>query len=171
MPGQTITIRSLAARTGTSPTPIRDALNRLVAENVLRGEAKCSVVIPTLSGTEIRDLRNVRIVSECFATKTACAKIREPDLADSRRIADQLEDARSHGDVGRDLNAIYELQFGLYKISDMPLLLTIIGNLRLKSSPDVPTAFPEHIEKSTISRGYWRARLCNALARRDMNAV
>jgi DNA-binding GntR family transcriptional regulator len=170
-PGQKITIRSLAAMTGTSLTPVRDALNRLVAENVLRGEANRSVVIPTLSGTEIRELRDVRIVNECFATKIAASRVTDSDISTLRRIAARVGQARSRGDVGQDLSAIYEFQFALYAISQMPLLLTIIGNLWLKSGPYLKTLFPEYIDQLKISRGDWRARLCDALERRDVDAA
>src|SRR5262249_20122319 len=135
MPGQKITIRSLAMSTGTGLTPVRDALNRLVAENVLEGSANRSVIVPTLTGSEIRELRDIRILNETYAAKVAAARIQKHQVRALRDIADRLNVARSNGNVDLDVRTIYEFQFFLYNISEMPLLLRIIETLWLKSGP------------------------------------
>lgn len=170
-PGQKITIRALASMTGTSLTPVRDALNRLVAENILRGEANRSVIVPTLTGQEIRELRDIRIVNETFATKIAAAKISGAQVQSLREIAGRLNVARTKGDKELDLKAIYEFQFTLYEISGMPLLLKIIRNLWLKSGPYLHLLFPDYIDQLKGSRGDWRARLCDALESNDVDVA
>lgn len=170
-PGQKITIRALASTTGTSLTPVRDALNRLVAENILRGEANRSVVVPTLTGHEIRELRDIRILNEVFATKIAAAKVTKSQVEALREIAVRLNVARTKGDKELDLKAIYEFQFALYEISGMPLLLRLIRNLWLKSGPYLHLLFPDYVEQLKGSRGDWRERLCDALEHNDVEAA
>ena len=48
-PGTVLTLRSLAESFGTSITPVRDAVTRLVAQGVLQQGARNSAIVPHLS--------------------------------------------------------------------------------------------------------------------------
>ena len=52
-PGERLKIRDLAAAWGTSPMPVRAALQRLVAEGALEGEPQRSVRVRSIEGTPI----------------------------------------------------------------------------------------------------------------------
>ncbi|WP_162983765.1 GntR family transcriptional regulator, partial [Pseudomonas aeruginosa] len=48
-PGERLKIRDLANQWGTSPMPVRAALQRLVAEGALEGEAQRSLRVPLMT--------------------------------------------------------------------------------------------------------------------------
>src|SRR5688572_3725910 len=71
VPGQKLVIRDLAEAYGTSLTPVRECLRRLVAEGVLEGEAKRSVRVPRMTSAKVRELRDIRLAVEGLAVMRA----------------------------------------------------------------------------------------------------
>lgn len=68
-PGRTVTIQSLSDAFGVSTMPVREVLNRLVAEKALTVVSGRSVGIPPLTVDRLDDLRRVRIEIEGVATE------------------------------------------------------------------------------------------------------
>ena len=170
-PGQKITTRTLAAAMDMSLTPVREALQRLVAENILDGEAGRSIRVPTMTGAQLRELRDVRILNEVYATKMAARSIAKDEVEALRRVAETLDAARQRGDVRLDVQNIYTFQFKLYSCSGMPLLVHLIETFWLRSGPYLTLLFPHYVDELRRSRGQWRFRLCDALDRGDEEAA
>ena len=74
-PGQKIKIRTLAAALGTSLTPVREALRRLVAEGAFVGEPNRSVRMPPMTVERVKELKEIRVVVEGFAARQAAQRI------------------------------------------------------------------------------------------------
>src|SRR5262249_24557492 len=58
-PGQKIKIRTLATALGTSLTPVREALRRLVAEGAFVGEPNRSVRMPVMTVDRVKELKDI----------------------------------------------------------------------------------------------------------------
>lgn len=171
VPGEKLTIRSLAAVEGVSPTPAREALHRLIADGVLEAEANRSARVPILGVDQIRELRDIRLAVEPLAAMRA-AERSSPDLVRRlRKIAAELSQARNRGDVPTDLAKIYEFQFTLYRACAMPALIKIIEGLWLRTGPYMTLLFPDYIAKLKQRRGDWRERICAALGQADHQTV
>ena len=67
VPGEMVTVQSLADAFGVSPMPVREALRRLTAANALMVVSGRSIGIPALSRARLIDLRNVRFEIEAIA--------------------------------------------------------------------------------------------------------
>lgn len=165
--GQKITIRALAAEYGTSLTPVREALRRLVAEGVLEGEANRSVHVPLMTSSSIRELRDIRVAVEGLAAARAAERISQKDAHRLRKVAAELAIARSSGDIALDVAKQAEFQFGVYRASDMPNLVRTIEGLWLRTGPYLKLLFPGYIATLPQRRGDWRRRLCSALEAHD----
>lgn len=63
-PGQALTLRGLAAQYGMSVTPVREALQRLVAEGALTLSSSGRVATPELSPERIEELAAIRAMLE-----------------------------------------------------------------------------------------------------------
>jgi DNA-binding GntR family transcriptional regulator len=68
-PGQKITIRTIAAALGVSPTPARDALGRLVAERALESGPNRTVFVPRLTVPRLREIYRLRFALEVMAAE------------------------------------------------------------------------------------------------------
>ncbi|RWM71779.1 MAG: GntR family transcriptional regulator [Mesorhizobium sp.] len=170
-PGEKITIRSQAKAQGISPTPVREALYRLISEGILDGEANRSARIPLLNAEQIKEIKEIRILVECRAAEKAALN-GTPQLAmHLRTLADMLKLARESGDRRADLALVYRFQTELYAACEMPNLVKIINSLWLKTGPYLNLLFPDHISSIAKSRGEWRERVCLGVEQRNSAVV
>ena len=70
--GEKITMDDLARRFGVSPTPVNDALNRLVGEHYLTLESRKGYFVKEYDKKEYRDLFAMRAAIEGMAAKLIC---------------------------------------------------------------------------------------------------
>ena len=74
-PGSTMTIRGLAQSFGISLMPVRQALNRLVAEHVLVLLPNRSVALPRIDAARFREITRIRVALEGLAAEEAVAHV------------------------------------------------------------------------------------------------
>lgn len=72
-PGERLKIRDLANQWGTSPMPVRAALQRLVAEGALEGEAQRSLRVPLMTRERFLQILQVRLSSKGWRPKAPAA--------------------------------------------------------------------------------------------------
>lgn len=171
LPGQKMTIRGLAEEFGVSLTPVREALHYLAAEGVLETETNRSARVPVMTGERIRELRDVRMTNEGLAAARAAERISPEEVAQLRRVAAEIAEARRRGEIEVDIVKLTEFQFGVYRASRMPRLIRIIENLWLQTGPYLRLLYPDYIRSIGSRRGDWRERLCRMLAERDAESA
>ena len=85
-PGERLKIRDLANQWGTSPMPVRAALQRLVAEGALEGEAQRSLRVPLMTRERFLQILQVRLSLEGLAAESASGRLDEQALKDSKVV-------------------------------------------------------------------------------------
>ncbi|MER9134299.1 GntR family transcriptional regulator [Mesorhizobium sp. M0768] len=135
VPGEMVTVQSLADAFGVSPMPVREALRRLSAANALMVVSGRSIGIPALSRARLIDLRNVRFEIEAIAAAWAAERMDDPSVALLSQHLDALEQANAAGDVKSYLRANYAFHFSIYRAAGSENMLNIIENLWLQISP------------------------------------
>lgn len=83
-PGEALPIRALAERFGVSPTPVREALQQLVAEGAVVAAPNRSFRIAEIGYQQFVELREVRVLLERLAVERATARMTPPVLAELR---------------------------------------------------------------------------------------
>lgn len=134
-PGQKLAIRGLAESVGTSPTPVREALVRLVAEQALEIGPNRKVQIPTISLNKLAEINQIRMALEGMATENAARHFDAglaPVLFNVRR---QIEAFSSFADSEAKTAAKAEFFFAIYQASQMPTLTTMIEGLWVQIGP------------------------------------
>lgn len=92
-PGQRLNLDKLAADFGISPTPLREALNRLAAQRLIKIEAyRGFIVEPLLTDEEISSLCAIRHLLEAHALKEALPKFTEADVAKLSEIVREMDE-------------------------------------------------------------------------------
>ncbi|MER9200744.1 GntR family transcriptional regulator [Mesorhizobium sp. M0933] len=135
VPGEMVTVQSLADAFGVSPMPVREALRRLSAANALMVVSGRSIGIPALSRARLIDLRNVRFEIEAIAAAWAAERIDDQGVMLLRQHLEALEQANAAGDVKSYLRANYAFHFSIYRAAGSENMLNIIENLWLQISP------------------------------------
>ncbi|TCT13465.1 GntR family transcriptional regulator [Tepidamorphus gemmatus] len=134
-PGQLVTIQGLADTFGTSAMPVREALKRLAAANVLTVVSGRSIGIPPLSAARLDDLHRVRREIEPLAAGWAVAGMDASRLAGLRGHLAEMTRAVAEGDAKTFLRANRAFHFGIYSVAGSPTLDRIIESLWLQISP------------------------------------
>lgn len=134
-PGERLKIRDLAAQWGTSPMPVRAALQRLVAEGALEGEPQRSVRVPAMTRQRYENIFQVRMGLEGLAVELATPRLSESDLKALRDCVQRMDTAIEQRQVQDYLNANSQFHLQLYGACGNPVLLRSIESLWLQIGP------------------------------------
>ena len=134
-PGERLKIRDLAAEWGTSPMPVRAALQRLVAEGALEGEPQRSVRVPPMTRERYENIFQVRLGLEGLAVELATPRLTPADLTELRDCVVRMEQAIEQRQVQAYLNANSQFHLHLYRACGNPVLLRSIESLWLQVGP------------------------------------
>lgn len=147
-PGERLALRQLANDLGVSLTPVRDAVNRLIAEKVLErgglGPAGAAIV-PLLDADQFSQLMTVRASLEPVAASAAAVHA-VPERIDAVEhclveMKRSVEERRTSG----YLDAHYQFHFRIYDMCQMPIVQEIIESAWLRCAPTLTLGLPEYI--------------------------
>lgn len=115
MPGDFLNEKSLIEEIGASRTPIREALNKIEQENLVKIIPKRGVVVSEITMKDISEIFQVRECVEPYVIKTSLHFFDEGILREFRRRFDRLGPRENP----EDYNDFYEVdsEFHMYLIS------------------------------------------------------
>ena len=125
-PGDVLSLRSLAAQLGTSMTPVREAVRRLVAEGALVDTRSRTLLVPPFDARRMADLKSARLALEVLVLDQAMDRI---DVAGIEALKSELERPADPGQDGPDLVRNYNFHFMLYRLSGSDVLLPMVEAL------------------------------------------
>ena len=130
VPGDLLVIRTLAETYGISATPMRDALQRLVAEKSLEMLSNRTIVVPHLTAGTFLELRFIRTALEGLAAALAAPNMREKEIERLEALIAAMDDDIAANDPRSYLahNKTIPLS-ALFARAKSPLLLQLIENL------------------------------------------
>ena len=135
VPGQSITVREISERIGTSPMPVREAMRRLVAERVLELLPNGSVRVRLMTDRQRAEAREIRSLLEGYAVALAARHITPQELETAHRQNEAMKAAAAAGDP-RATNATNRaFHFTLYKAARADVLLELIDGLWVQNAP------------------------------------
>jgi DNA-binding GntR family transcriptional regulator len=134
VPGDRLTVRSVAAALQVSPMPVRAAISRLVAKgafSLMNGTA----VVPPMTRRRFLELREVRIQVEGLAAEKAASGITSDELDRLAVLCEELTRATDAGDEALYLEKNRQLRFTIYHAARSQTLLDVIEMLWLQVGP------------------------------------
>lgn len=135
LPMQPMVIRALAAEYGISATPIREALQRLVAERLLIVLPNRSIVVPRMTRQRFLELMPIRSSLEGMAAALATPNFTPKDLDHLRDLVRRVSETTRTYDAKSYLLLNREFHFAIYEKAGNPELLQLINDLWLKVGP------------------------------------
>ena len=150
-PGQRLTISAVAAEYGTSITPVREAIFRLVSEKSLELRAATSVQVPALDVNRLREIRQIRIELEGLAAFRVAETIKPAQLRELKSINEKfITAAASNPAKASVLNR--DFHFAILEIAGMPVLEGICENMWVLMGPFL-RMFHDRMPKRELSSG------------------
>ena len=168
-PGHRFTIEGLAEEYGTSITPVREAIFRLVSEHALEMRAATSVQVPNLGPKELREVQKIRYDLEGRAAYEAAGRITADELEELHAIHARFVTA-----AGRDpaeaslLNR--DFHFAVMRFSGMPLLESICESMWTLIGPFLRTFHIRIPVREIVGEDHRHHSLMIALAAGDREA-
>ncbi|QWD91661.1 GntR family transcriptional regulator [Polynucleobacter sp. MWH-Braz-FAM2G] len=172
VPGERIILRKVAQDLGISLTPVRDAINRLAAENVLeRGGVGQGggASVPLLNAHEFDQLMSIRSSLEPLAAEAAAKNISKAEISEISNLLEQMTDLAESRNLASYLDAHYKFHFGIYKLANQSILLQAIEGAWLRCGPTLNLALPAY--KPGQKRHKHHLAALNALKKGDGVAV
>lgn len=129
--GTRLTEWQVADALGTSRTPVREAMRRLVGDGILRFQPNLGTFVGSYSAKEIGELFDVRALLESEVACAAARHITTEQLAHLRELQDRIEErgldlARENIDRIATLNR--EFHRFIAEASDSPRMVTLLTN-------------------------------------------
>lgn len=164
-PGERIVMQDLAARLGTSVTPVREACLRLVSERGLEVRSGRTIFVPELDLDRYLEIRMIRTVLEGLATELAAARATRQDVDRLAEVQSRFEHARHAGDSRGAIVANREFHFGVYELCGKELLLNQIKVMWISMGP-LLKVYHEEVVTDYVGADE-HLRVIDALARGD----
>lgn len=165
LPEQVLTVRGIADEYGVSLTPVREAIQRLVAERALTIENARTIRVPRLDVETYREILKIRIELEPMAAREAAPRMDNAamdrlDLVVAAHLA-----AIHAGEAHQTLSANTDFHMSIYRASAQRVLVGIIESLYLRVGPTLNLLFPQYCGSLTGHETHLAA--VEALRRRD----
>ncbi|WP_245416110.1 GntR family transcriptional regulator [Microvirga sp. 17 mud 1-3] len=142
-PGARLKIRDLAQEMGTSVTPVRDAILRLVHEGALLLKSPRDIRVPVLQQERYLEIRTIRLKLEGLAAERAATVAEPADIKRLEALVGENERALSAQEFARATEINQVFHFELANIAAMPVLRGILHNLWLQMGPVISAAYED----------------------------
>lgn len=142
-PDARLTIRDLAQSLGTSVTPVRDAILRLIQDEALVQKSAREVRVPIITLARYREIRQIRLKLEGLAAREAALKAAAKDVEHLRGLIALNERAIADKNWTEALALNQTFHFALADIADMVVLRGILNRLWLQMGPLIAESYHE----------------------------
>ncbi|KJK15027.1 GntR family transcriptional regulator [Pseudomonas sp. NPDC087612] len=168
-PGQKLTIRGLAEALGSSPMPVREALQRLSAENAFEVTETSRLRVRVMTTERLREIRDARVALEGLLAEKAVAHLGDADLAEITELCVQMQAAADKVDVPAYLWGNFAFHRRIYAVAQAELTVAAVENFWLHMGPCFALVAPDkaHLQRSMQAHD----RIVAALADRDAAAA
>jgi DNA-binding GntR family transcriptional regulator len=131
-PGESLPTRMLAKALGISTTPVREALARLVAQNVLAVDSvNGTPYVPAITRELISEIYELRSMLEGLAAEHAAENITKEETAQLDKLWTRLNARNLDREEQHRISE--EFQFIVYRSARRPVLLDLIQSVWLRS--------------------------------------
>jgi DNA-binding GntR family transcriptional regulator len=131
-PGESLPTRTLAKAFGISTTPVREALARLVAQNVLAVDSvNGTPYVPVITRELLIEIYELRAMLEGLGAEHAAESITDEELAQLETLWAKLTAKGIEKDQQHRITE--EFQYAVYRAARRPVLLDLIQSVWMRS--------------------------------------
>jgi DNA-binding GntR family transcriptional regulator len=139
--GEPIRIAEVAGQLGTSITPVRDAVLRLVNDEALVMRNARDIRVPAISAAEYIEICNIRMELEGLAAEQAARNAGPEDIVRLERLLQDNERAIRKGDHAAGTAANQAFHAELAVIGKAPVLRGVLRRLWMRTGPFISDAY------------------------------
>jgi DNA-binding GntR family transcriptional regulator len=147
-PGERIVLRDVAGELGISLTPVRDAINHLIAERVLDrgpGGQKGGASVPSLNAEQFRQLMLLRADLESRLAAAATTNMDGAAIRQLEIIVQKMRESIDRDNKNTYLDLHRRFHFSLYAHARMDVVNDITETLWLRCGPALNAVLIEYV--------------------------
>ncbi|MGP3591893.1 GntR family transcriptional regulator [Vagococcus sp. WN89Y] len=163
-PGARLITKEIADQLGTSITPVREALLRLVSAGALHATPAQAFLVPEVTLARYNEVNQIRKNLEGMAARAASQNMTKDKMRELRSLADAFTEALKTGNTELTLQANRAFRFSVYQQADMPTLSALIEQLWIQIGPCFNYLYPM---SDDLMRGHNYSDLLAALEEGD----
>jgi len=169
-PGQRLTIAALAEQYGTSITPVREAIFRLVSEKALEMRAATSIVVPKLTSRDLREIISIRVELEGIAAQRVAEIVTEKQIEDFVSLNESfIQAAATDPELASRINR--DFHFRILTLAGLPYIESICESMWALMGPFLRTFHEEIPVRELSGRDHKHFNLIDALKDHDPEAA
>ena len=170
-PGERVPIRQLAEKMGTSATPVREALLKLVSYGALDMKPAHPIAIPVMNKKAYLENRAIRVVNEGLAAAEAARNITRRQLNKLIKLNDEMIRAAKENRFNDSIAHNYAFHIEVCKAAGMPVLQEFIEILWLQIGPSLNLLKSRDVSNPKKGTSNYHKDLLQALENRDPDAA
>ena len=163
-PGARLITKEIADQLGTSITPVREALLRLVSAGALHATPAQAFLVPEVTPERYNEINQIRKNLEGMAAREASQLMTKEKIRELRMLADVYHQALKNGNTEQTLQANRAFRFSVYQQAGMPTLSALIEQLWVRIGPCFNYLYPT---SEDLMRGHNYSDLLDALEEGD----
>ncbi|SFT66884.1 GntR family transcriptional regulator, colanic acid and biofilm gene transcriptional regulator [Kosakonia arachidis] len=152
-PGARLITKEIADQLGTSITPVREALLRLVSAGALHATPAQAFLVPEVGLERYGEINQIRKNLEGMAARAASQSMTPERIRGLRALATTFHEALKSGQTEQILQANRIFRFSIYQQAGMPTLTALIEQLWVRIGPCFNYLYP-HSDDLTRSHDY-----------------
>lgn len=152
-PGARLVTKEIAQQLGTSITPVREALLRLVASGALDVTPAQAFLVPAISVGHYLEIATIRKTLEGMAVQKATKEMNKAGLLRLNQLLDSFLNAKKVS-VEAVLKAKRDFFFQLFNYAEMSTLMELIEQLWVRIGPSFNYFYSRFDDISNMSHNY-----------------
>jgi GntR family transcriptional regulator, rspAB operon transcriptional repressor len=159
-PGDRLDVKAVATQLGVSPTPVKDAINRLAAEGLIDVRPRSGTYVAEISPQAVAETFEIRRALECLAAETLVSRV-TPELIERfetllEGLEDEVDDEgsrRLHDELNVELHLLIVEASGNQRLVELYHSLNAhltIARIHLRRRPDATRLEQERREHRAI---------------------
>lgn len=129
-PGERIWEEHLAEELGVSRTPVREAINQLVAEGFIENKPRKGIFAAEITKDELKKMLDVRIALESLAIRECCKNITETEMKELDSIYNTFAEALEKKDYSKASQWDSEIHRFIAKVADNKKLTAYVNDIQ-----------------------------------------
>lgn len=142
--GRRLVYRAVAEELGISPTPVRDAIQRMASEGALQLDERGVAYVPTITAQAYVEIVNLRVMLEgAAAAACATAKGHQAVADELVQIHDALMQCKATRQVDQALLKNEQFHRAFVLAAQLPVLGDLVRSLWLRCGPSLRLVYTE----------------------------
>jgi DNA-binding GntR family transcriptional regulator len=167
--GRRLVYRAVAEELGISPTPVRDAIQRMVSEGALQLDERGVASVPVITAGAYIEIVNLRVVLEGMAAAAIAARPDRQAIADAlAAIHEKVDRHQAQGPAERALFENERFHREFVGAAGMPVLSGLVRSLWLRCGPSLRLRYTEGFQRLAV---HPHLRLIDAVRAGDARAA